>query len=91
MIHHSGKGVQYALHKYIDELKGYGFQIGTSLSGNPYGNAIMGSFFKTLKYEEVNLYEYDTIADVRTGICALHRKDLYLLKTSFSTGIKVTR
>ncbi len=32
--------------------------------GNPYENAMMESFFKTLKYEEVYLCEYETFADV---------------------------
>jgi transposase InsO family protein len=32
--------------------------------GNPYENAVMESFFKTLKQEEVYLYEYETIDDV---------------------------
>jgi transposase InsO family protein len=29
-------------------------------AGNPYENAMMESFFKTLKHEEVNLCEYET-------------------------------
>ena len=33
-------------------------------TGNPYENARMESFFKTLKYEEVYLYEYETFDDV---------------------------
>ncbi len=36
--------------------------------GNPYDNAVMESFFKTLKQEEVYLYEYDTIDDVMAGL-----------------------
>jgi hypothetical protein len=32
--------------------------------GNVYENAMMESFFKTLKYEEVYLCEYETFADV---------------------------
>lgn len=35
---------------------------------NPYENAMMQSFFKTLKYEEVNLCEYETFQDVVTRI-----------------------
>ena len=33
-------------------------------TGNPYENAMMESFFKTLKYEEVYLWEYETYQDV---------------------------
>ena len=32
--------------------------------GNPYENAMRESFFKTLKYEEVYLCEYETFEDV---------------------------
>ena len=33
-------------------------------AGNPYENTTMESFFKTLKYEELYLYEYETFEDV---------------------------
>ena len=33
-------------------------------TGNPYENARMKSFFKTLKYEEIYLYECETFDDV---------------------------
>ncbi len=33
-------------------------------AGNPYENAMMESFFRTLKHEEVNLCEYETFGDV---------------------------
>ena len=37
-------------------------------AGNPYENAVMESFFKTLKYEEVYLCEYETLADMTERI-----------------------
>ena len=64
VIHHSDQGVQYASGEYIDELKSHGFKISMARTGNPYENARMESFFKTLKYEEVYLCEYDTLKDV---------------------------
>ena len=64
IIHHSDQGVQYASAEYVDELKHRGFTISMSRKGNPYDNARMESFFKTLKYEEVYLCEYETIEDV---------------------------
>ena len=53
VIHHSDQGVQYASTEYAGELKGHGFEISMARVGNPYENAQMESFFKTLKYEEV--------------------------------------
>jgi transposase InsO family protein len=64
VIHHSDQGVQYASTEYVDELRSYGFQISMARTGNPYENAMMESFFKTLKHEEVYLWEYETYQDV---------------------------
>ena len=66
VIHHSDQGVQYASGEYGDELKSHGFLVSMARTGNPYENAIMESFFKTLKYEEVHLCEYETYEDVMT-------------------------
>jgi transposase InsO family protein len=64
VIHHSDQGVQYASAEYVEMLKSHGFLVSMSRTGNPYDNAVMESFFKTLKKEEVYLYEYETIDDV---------------------------
>ena len=63
-IHHSDRGVQYASNDYIDLLKEHKFQISMAAKGNPFENAMAESFFKTLKYEEVYLWEYRTLQDV---------------------------
>ena len=63
-IHHSDRGVQYACKEYINFLKEKGFKISMSRKGNPYDNAVMESFMKTLKYNEVYLKNYDTFRDV---------------------------
>jgi transposase InsO family protein len=68
VIHHSDQGVQYASGEYVDELKCHGFEISMARRGNPYENAMMESFFKTLKYEEVYLCEYETLADVKSRL-----------------------
>jgi putative transposase len=64
VIHQSDQGVQYASGEYVDELKIHGFLVSMARAGNPYENAIIESFFKTLKYEEVYLCEYETFEDV---------------------------
>jgi transposase InsO family protein len=68
VIHHSDQGVQYASGEYVVELQSHGFLISMARAGNPYENAMMESFFKTLKYEEVYLCEYDTFEDVVTRL-----------------------
>ena len=64
VIHHSDQGVQYSSDEYTAALRSRGFQISMARRGNPYENAMMESFFKTLKYEEVYLCEYETLEDV---------------------------
>jgi len=62
-IHHSDQGVQYASSEYVKELQRYGFQISMARKGDPYENAVCESFIKTLKDEEVYLWEYKSIED----------------------------
>lgn len=57
-IHHSDQGVQYASTEYIGVLQERGARISMARPGNPYDNAQMESFIKTLKHEEVHLVEY---------------------------------
>jgi len=64
LIHHSDKGIQYCSHDYIDLLNANGILVSMSAKGSPYDNAFIESFFKTLKAEEVYLWEYETFADV---------------------------
>jgi len=63
-IHHSDQGVQYACDAYIAILNEPGFQISMSRRGNPYDNAFAESFMKTLKRDEVSLWDYETFNDV---------------------------
>lgn len=68
LIHHSDQGVQYASNQYVECLKAHGIQISMSRKGNPYDNAFVESFIKTLKCEEVYLSEYDTYSDALDSI-----------------------
>lgn len=49
-------------------LKQHGFQISMSRKGNPYDNAAIESFMKTLKKEEVYLNEYRTVEEARAWL-----------------------
>lgn len=64
LIHHSDQGIQYTCKDYIKILKDNAIRISMSRKGNPYDNAFVESFFKTLKQEEVYLWEYETFSDV---------------------------
>jgi len=68
LVHHSDRGVQYASKDYTGLLKAHDIAISMSRAGNPYDNAYAESFIKTLKYEEVYLSEYESLADARASI-----------------------
>ena len=68
LVHHSDRGVQYASQAYTNLLKAHGIRISMSRTGNPYDNAQAESFIKTLKYEEVHLFEYQNFAEARGRI-----------------------
>lgn len=64
VVHHSDRGVQYACDDYVAVLKEKEFVISMSNKGNPYDNAQAESFMKTIKCEEVYMWDYKTIDDV---------------------------
>ena len=68
LIHHSDQGFQYCSLKYIKILKENDIAISMSDKANPYDNAKMESFFRTLKVEEVYMGEYNTYEDMLFSI-----------------------
>jgi putative transposase len=68
LIHHSDQGVQYASHEYVNLLKEISAKISMCRKGNPYDNAFVESFMKTLKAEEVYVSEYLTFEDAYKNI-----------------------
>lgn len=68
LVDHSDQGVQYASDEYTGLLKENGMQISMSRRGNPYDNAKAESFIKTLKVEEVYMYEYEDIGEYYSRI-----------------------
>jgi transposase InsO family protein len=68
LIHHSDRGSQYASEQYVAILHEHGITISMSRKGNPYDNATLESFMKTLKTEEVYLNEYETEQEARRNI-----------------------
>ncbi len=68
LVHHSDRGVQYASKAYVDTLEKAGIRISMSRHGNPYDNAKAERFIRTLKYEEVYLYEYESLEEARSRI-----------------------
>jgi putative transposase len=68
LIHHSDRGVQYASEDYQQLLAGHGIQVSMSGRGDCYDNAMMESFWATLKTERVHQESYATREEARQSI-----------------------
>ena len=68
LVHHSDRGSQYTSGNYRAILESYGIVLSMSGKGEPYDNALMESFFATLKGECVERHEFQSIEQARTCI-----------------------
>lgn len=68
LIHHSDRGSQYCSIDYQGELKKHGILISMSGKGNCYDNAMVETFFKTLKSELVWRTVFYTRVEAKTAI-----------------------
>jgi putative transposase len=72
VLHHSDRGIQYACAAYRAALARYGMEASMSRRGNCWDNAVVESFFASLKTERTAEKRYATVeeaeADVRDYI-----------------------
>lgn len=64
-IHHSDQGVQYAATAYVELLAERGVAISMAAVGKPEENGFAERLMRTIKEEEVDLSEYEDLADAR--------------------------
>ena len=68
LIHHSDRGVQYASELYQRRLRQHGIVCSMSKRGDCYDNAVVESFFSTLKRELVYRARWQTRAEARNDL-----------------------
>jgi transposase InsO family protein len=68
ILHHSDRGSQYASQEYQEMLGRVGITCSMSPKGNCWDNAVVESFFSTLKREWVQDKRYRTRSEARTDI-----------------------
>ena len=68
LIVHTDRGSQYTSQRFSALLLRYGCRHSMSRKGNPYDNAIMESFYRTLKRELVQGADYDNPEQARMDI-----------------------
>jgi putative transposase len=67
-ILNSDQGVQFTSHDYIDLLKNKGIEISMSGKGKCWDNIFVERFWRSLKYEEVYLKQYNNSDEAHDGI-----------------------
>ncbi len=68
LLHHSDRGSQYAAHHYQALLAQHHITVSMSRTANCYDNAVIESFFRTLKAECIDLHLFHSHAYARTVI-----------------------
>jgi putative transposase len=67
-LHHSDRGGQYASHEYQRLLTEHGMKVSMSRAGDCWDNAVVESFFRTLKAELVNGAKWNTRREATTAL-----------------------
>lgn len=67
-IFNTDQGVQFTAAAFIEQLESEGIQISMDGKGRYLDNIFIERFWRSLKYEEVYLHAYETIAEARSNI-----------------------
>ena len=67
-IFNSDQGSQYTSYEHIQILKKHNITISMNGKGRSIDNIAIERFFRTLKYEEVYIKEYENVKDLKRGI-----------------------
>ncbi len=68
LLHHSDRGVQYAAAAYQEQLRQAGIACSMSRKGDCWDNAVVESFFSTLKAELVHRMDYASRDQARASV-----------------------
>lgn len=68
LVFHSDRGTQYRSHAFREKLEKHGMVQSLSRPGNPHDNAVMESFFSSMKREELYRREYTSEYAFREGV-----------------------
>ena len=89
-IHHSDQGVQYTSKAYQQHLQEAGLTASMSRKGMPYDNAMMESFYSSLKQELTHHERFVDRDQARSKVFRLHRSVLQPPAIAQRTGLPIT-
>ncbi len=68
LLHHSDRGSQYASHDFRNALREHGIVCSMSRKGDCWDNAVVESFFATIKKELIHRRPWPKVREVRQAI-----------------------
>ena len=68
LLHHSDRGSQYTANDYLKHLADHGIHASMSNKADPYDNAMMESFYATLRAELTDLHDFVTRDEARVAL-----------------------
>lgn len=68
LLHHSDRGQQYSCNLYLDLLEKHGFRPSFSRLGDCWDNAVVESFFRSLKVERLYGHRYTTRREAQADL-----------------------
>jgi len=72
-IFNSDQGSQYTSHEHTKLLRDHGIQISMNGKGRSIDNIAIERFFRTLKYDDIYINDYQSVRELRNGIdCYMH-------------------
>ncbi len=78
LLHHSDRGSQYASEAYRTRLATHGIAVSMSRGGDCYDNAVVESFFGTLKQELVHRSRWKDLVEARSAIAGRTPRPYFL-------------
>jgi putative transposase len=67
-IFNTDQGCQFTSNAFVGLLQGHGIQVSMDGKGRWVDNVLVERLWKSVKYEEVYLHAYDSVAEVRQGL-----------------------
>jgi putative transposase len=72
-IINTSQGAQFTSPAFVDFLENRGIRVSLDFRGQLYDNIFVERFWRSVKYEEVYLHEYQTVPEVRENQAAYFR------------------
>ncbi len=69
-IFNSDQGAQFTSASFTEHLAGHGIRISMDGRGRAFNNIFIERLWRTVKYEEVYLYDYQSVAHARENLAA---------------------